>query len=423
MKKYLFGLRYGTWLTRLYIVSIPVCILAGIGLVISSFILNSMLMFLLGIGFGIGVVALLQGFTIEEDSFVVTRKAEDVPVEMEEASGEEDKKIKQEPEQKQEEPEEPQPEPPKEKPEKKKKEKKIKEKKAKKEPEKEKPEPSKPEKEEPEPPLKEPEPEPKEQKKEDKEQERKEKEKELAAYDQKKIKQVFYKYKVRKDHKVIIIDEWKEKDIKQCPAYIWLHRGQIHLLLMGKETQELTMPVVKAGTLTYVKGVVCKPKEEYPQFRKESLLSTVFSPYLPTYHNGEQDRRPMIYKNLFQLGSSLRVTNTSARTIMNLLHPAFQVDDRVTRDMKYNDFYKEIYKTGILFREQVLTVKEYQDRVSETLQKFAATGVAEQEYEKTLQALYRHKLITEEFVTYYLLYREKISTEKENKKHRRKGKR
>lgn len=408
MKKYLFGLRYGTWLTRLYIVSIPVCILAGIGLVIASFILNSMLMFLLGIGFGIGVVTLLQCFTIEEDSFVVTKKAEDDLMETEEASGEADKKIEHEPEQKQEEPEEPQPEPPNEKPEKKKKEKKIKEKKTKKEPE---------------PPLKEPEPEPKEQKKEDKEQERKEKEKELAAYDQKKIKQVFYKYKVRKDHKVIIIDEWKEKDIKQCPAYIWLHRGQIHLLLMGKETQELTMPAVKAGTLTYVKGVVCKPKEEYPQFRKESLLSTVFSPYLPTYHNGEQDRRPMIYKNLFQLGSSLRVTNTSARTIMNLLHPAFQVDDRVTRDMKYNDFYKEIYKTGILFREQVLTVKEYQDRVSETLQKFAATGVAEQEYEKTLQALYRHKLITEEFVTYYLLYREKISTEKENKKHRRKGKR
>ena len=183
------------------------------------------------------------------------------------------------------------------------------------------------------------------------------------------------------------------------------------------------MPAVKAGTLTYVKGVVCKPKEEYPQFRKESLLSVVFTPYLPTYHNGEKDRRPIIYKNLFQLGSGLRVTNTSARTIMDLLHPAFQVDDRVTRDMKYNDFYKEIYKTGILFREQVLTVKEYKDRMSETLQKFAATGVAEQEYEKTLQALYRHKLITEEFVTYYLLYREKLSTEKENKKYRRKGKR
>ena len=416
MKKYLSGLRHGTWLTRLYIVSIPVCILAGIGLVIYSFIMNSMLMFLLGIGFGIGVVTLLQCFTIEEDSFAVTRKAEDAPVEAEEASGESNEKIEQEPEQKQEEPEEPQPEPPKEKPEKKKKEKK-----AKKKPEKEKPEPSKPEKEEP--PLEEPTPELEEEEKEDKEQERKEKEKELAAYDQKKIKQVFYKYKVRKDHKAIIIDEWKEKDVKQCPAYIWLHRGQIHFLLMGKETQELTMPAVKAGTLTYVKGVVCKPKEEYPQFRKESLLSVVFTPYLPTYHNGEKDRRPIIYKNLFQLGSGLRVTNTSARTIMDLLHPAFQVDDRVTRDMKYNDFYKEIYKTGILFREQVLTVKEYKDRMSETLQKFAATGVADQEYEKTLQALYRHKLITEEFVTYYLLYREKLSTEKENKKYRRKGKR
>lgn len=417
MKKYLSGLRYGTWLTRLYVVSIPVCILAGAGLVIASFIMNSMLMFLAGIGFGIGVVALLQCFTIEEDSFVVTMKAEGVPLKTEKVSGEGEQDIQPESKPKKKEPKERQPKPPKEKPGRKEKKKKIK-----KEPEKEKTEPSKPEptsnEQEPEPTSNEP-----ELKKEDKEQERKEKEKELAAYDQKKIKQVFYKYKVRKDHKAIIIDEWKEKDVKQCPAYIWLHRGQVHFLLMGKETHELTMPAAKAGTLTYVKGVVCKAKEEYLQFRKESLLSAVFSPYLPTYHKGEKNGRPVIYKNLFQLGSGMLVTNTSARTIMDLLHPAFQVNDRITKDMQYNAFYKEIYKTGILFREQVLTVKEYKDGMNETLQKFAATGVSDQEYEKTLQALLRNKLITEEFVTYYLLYRERISTEKENKKQKRKGKR
>lgn len=424
MKKYLFGLRYGNWQTRLYVVSLPVCIAAGAGLVVASFIMNSMLMFLLGIGFGIGVVALLQCFTIEEGSFALAARTETPPLEPE--AGPEKgievpvEAVRPEPEAKEEEPK---------KEEKKKKEPRKKEKK-KKEPMKQKPEPEplQPEEEKlveekPEPPSEELVPEPKEQKKEDKEQERKDKEKELIAYDQKKIKHVFYKYKVRKDHKAIIIDEWKEKKVKQCPAYIWLHRSQVHLLLMGKETQELTIPVSKAGTLTYVKGVVCKAKEEYPQFRKESLLSAVFTPYLPTYHKGEKNGRTVIYKNLFQLGDGLLVTNTSARIIMELLHPAFQVHDRVTKDMQYNDFYKEIYKTGILFREQVLTVKEYKEGMSETLQKFAATGVADQEYEKTLQALYRNKLITEEFVTYYLLYREKLSTEKENKKQRRKGKR
>lgn len=409
MKKYLSGLRYGTWLTRLYVVSIPVCILAGTGLVAASFIMNSMLMFLAGIGFGIGVVALLQCFTIEEDSFAVTKKTEGIPLKTEEVSGEENIKTEPEPKPEKEEPKERQSKPQKEK-----------EKRTKKEPKKKKQEPSKPEEEEPEALSKDPPAESKEQKKEDKEQERKEKEKELAAYDQKKIKQVFYKYKVRKDHKAIIIDEWKEKDVKQCPAYIWMHRNQVHILLMGKETRELTIPAAKNGTLTYVKGVVCKAKEEYPQFRKESLLSAVFSPYLPTYHKGEKNGRPVIYKNLFQLESGLLVTNTSVRTIMDMLHPAFQVNDRVTKDTRYNAFYKEIYKTGILFREQVLTVKEYKDGIRETLQKFADTGVADQEYEKTLQALFRNKLITEEFVSYYLLYREKRSAE--NKKKKRKGK-
>lgn len=427
MKKFISGFRYGTWLTRLYVISVPVCILAGTGQIITSFIINSMLLFLTGVGFGIGAVALLQCFTIEEDSFDVKKKTDELPpFEKMEVPDKKDVDLVKEsplPPQKEDHSKH---QKPKRKREKKKKETKNKEKRQKVQ---NKPEQEPKESESAIPDRKEPpaEPEeaiaqPKEPQKLSPQEERKEKEKELTAYDEKKIKQVFYKYKVRKDHKAIIIDEWKEKDIKQCPAYIWLHRGQIHLLLMGKETQELTLPVSKAGTLTYVKGVVCKAKEEYLQFRKESLLSAAFSPYLPTYHKGEKDSRPVIYKNLFQLGTGLKVTNTSARTIMNLLHPAFIVKDRVTKDKQYNDFYKEIYKTGILFREQVLTVKEYRSAMSDTLQSFAAASVAAQEYEETLQALLRNKLITEEFAAFYLQYRERIMAEQENKKQKKKGK-
>lgn len=428
MKKFLTGFRYGNWLTRLYVLSVPICILGGVGLVITSFILNSMIMFLVGIGFGIGAIALLQCFTIEEDGMNITVRQEQVPLEREylaEPKTAPKKPKPPKPDKKPVTPEEEQETAPKrqkkEKKEPKKESQKESNKESKKEPKKE----PKAEKEQEEKPKTVREPkkqptEPEEQKQPDTEEPAEPEEhdvQELVSYDKKKIKQVFYKYKVRKDHKAIIIDEWKEKDVKQCPAYIWLHRGQVHMLLMGKDVRELKLSAAKAGTLTYVKGVVCKIKEEYPQFRKESLLSTVFSPYLPTYHEGMKNGRPVIYKNLFVLGSDLRVTNTSAKVIMDLLHPAFQVNDRVTWDMQHNDFYKEIYKTGILFREQVLTIKEYKKRMNEILQQFASTGIAEEEYEDTLRSLYRNKLITEEYVTYYMQYRER--TDKENKKAKR----
>jgi hypothetical protein len=109
--------------------------------------------------------------------------------------------------------------------------------------------------------------------------------------------------------------------------------------------------------------------------------------------------------------------------MVELLHPQFELNDMVMRDVRYNDFFKEIYKLGILFREQVYTVKEYQNLVNDVLQNFAESGVDEKEFENTLQVLYHNKLITEEYVQFYLQYwehRQHMPEEEKKHKHRRK---
>lgn len=396
MKKFVTGLRYGNWQTRLYVISIPVCVLSGTGLIIASFFVNSMVMFLAGVALGIAAIALIQNYAIEEVMIAP-------PEEEQEPTGKRTVKLKK-PEEA--EPEEMEPE------------KSEKEASGLKKPEQEQPQQTEEAgRKEQEPETRESEPKAK-IKKERSEKEKIPKEKpeperteeELVSYDEKKIKQVLYKYKVRKDHKMIIIDEWKEKNVHQCPVYVWVHRGRVHFLMIEGETRELSLPLAKAATLKYRKGVVCKAKEEYIQMRKNSLLAAVFEPFLPTYHNGNKNGRAVVYKNLFELGNGLLITNTSARTVMDLLHPEFQVEDSVTRNREYNDFYQEIYKNSILFREQVIPTREYQARVNDILQKLAGSGAADQEYEDTLQQLYRSKLITQEYITYYQQYRGQLQS-------------
>ncbi|MDD6572473.1 MAG: hypothetical protein PUF12_08845 [Thermoflexaceae bacterium] len=370
MKKFLTGLRYGNWLTKLYVLAIPICILVGVGLVISSFFVNSMLLFLVGVAVGIAAIALWINFTIEETEIEQAspskkpRQKEKNTQTIEPPAASQDKILKSDRIQEAEKSLEPD-----------------------KAPESDKaPEP-------------------------DKRIEKEETEQLLAEYDAKAMKQVFYKYKVRKDHRTIIIDEWKEKGVYQSPVYIWLHRSQVHFLVIGKDIQEITVPAGKLSPLQYRRGVICQAKDEYLQFRKESLLSTVFSPFLPVYHEGDKDGRPVVYKNLFEMGNGIRITNPSARIVMDMLQLEFQVDDIVTRDLRYNAFFKEIYTRSILFREQVITAKEYQENVNDILHNLASSDVAEQEYEETLQALFQNKLITQEYIEYYKQYRERIQAE------------
>lgn len=364
MRKFFTGLKYGTWSTRLYVIAIPVAFLAGAGAIIAAFILNNMLLFLAGVAAVIGSIALIFNYSIEE--FV---ESGEQPIEKSEnrkrkkddtKTGDFQNKGKGTEE----------------------------------------------------PPLMEiaenktGEELPDESRNESNKNEDLEiRAEELLAYDEKKVKQVFYKYKVKKEHKNIIIDSWEEKGIKQVPAYIWTVRGQLHILVISGAVQEYTMPLSKTGKLIYKRGVICQTKEEYVQFRKESLLSAVFSKYLPVYHSGNKNHRPVIYKNLFAFDNGLTVTNTSVRTIVELLHPQIEIDDIVMRDVRYNDFFKEVYKLGVLLREQVYSIREYQSLVNEVLQNLAESGITKEEYENTLQALYQNKLITEEYIRFYLQYR------------------
>ncbi len=420
MKKFITGLRYGNWLTRIFLISVPLCIVVALVLIVLSFVLNLIYLLLIGIAFGIVAVALSQSFTLEEvdvqqpvkidskrdnsqvreeelseEAFeeTATKMAEEILeetegelVEEEDLPFEKKKKAKKKRNKKE-----------------RIKKEKLKKQKVKKETESDIGIESKDDRMNEESSVMEEKTEAAEKTKITKDS--------LKSYDEQRIKQVFYKYKVRKDHRLIIIDEWKEKEVRQTPAYVWRHRKQLYFLLIEEGVRELSLPINKAGVLTYQKGIICQAKDEYVQFRNESLLAQLFTPYLPTYHEGDKNGRPVVYKNLFEFGTGIRITNPSARVLMDMIGLEAQVDDIVTRDVRYNAYFKRIYTQAVLFREQVINGKEYQEQINDILQEFAASDITTQEYDDTLQLMNQHKLITQEYVSYYQQYRVRILLE------------
>lgn len=357
MKKLLTGLRYGNWYTRLYILAIPICIAGGVGLMATSFLINSMLMFLSGVGIGIIGLILCMRFDIQEITYVPNEKKGKKQA----AKKADYTKLE------------------------------------------------------------------KKQEKEEAGEPKTEKEAELLAYDEKKIKQIFYRYKVRAEHRIIMIDKWEQESVHQSPAYIWKQHRQFRILVLGDGVQEYSISWAKLAVMKYHRGIICHVKQEYPQFRKESLMKQVFSPCLPVYHEGTKNGKPVIYKNLFELGDGLFVTNTSGKAIMELAQPELVIEDQWIWNAGYNIFFKEIYKQGILFREQVISPTEYRNRITGYLENLAESAVPDDEYRKNLQALYENRLISQEYVTYYQTNRDKLRLEEQRgekrtrKKNRKKG--
>lgn len=356
MKKVLEGLKNGDWKTRLYIIGTTVLMLAGLGGIIVSFIINSMWLFLAGVAAGITAIVIAQRFSIVTEELDAEETMPEADAEKIVSRTDKEEVV------------------------------------------------SRTNKEEtvPETGAEPPEAEISEKDDRHRIEERK---KTLESYDEKKLKQVFYKYKVKRDHKCIIIDSWKQHQILQAPAYIWISRRKVHFLIMEKEAREIEVPQAEFTTLLYHPGVVCQTKEEYPQFRKETMMSKIFSKYLPSYRSGNRNGRPVIYKNLFELGNGLYLTNTSARVVLDMLQPVFRVDDQVTRDVRCQEVVKDIYKLGILLRNLVYTAREYKNLVDDKIQTLAGTGISEAEYTEILQMLFRMNLITAEYMEYYKRYR------------------
>ncbi len=236
---------------------------------------------------------------------------------------------------------------------------------------------------------------------EDEEDDEKEKKSCLKNYDSKSIKKLMLKYKVKKEHRKVMIDSSSAFRIRQCPAYLWKDRKDINFLLIEKEPRIIKIPIERIKGIGYDKMVEAKPTSDYQNFMEPCIITKLFSEYVPLYKEGSYHGKVGVFKNLYTVIPDIRITSTSAKNLFDILEVEFAVADEVTNSRAYSEYYKVAYKANILWKDSVISTSEYKDRIKKLLTYVASEHLSKQVYDDLLQQLVDHKLITNEYAIYY----------------------
>lgn len=226
----------------------------------------------------------------------------------------------------------------------------------------------------------------------------------VSGYTEKDIKQMFYKYKVKKNHRPVLIDSCTRYHIKECPAYAWTHRGQLHLLLLEKEPRNISLGLDSVQKMYYEKDVPANQRKEYDCLIGTSLVSMVFREYRPIYHSIIRNKTRKEVKNLYVIGPDMKFTPASAKELILLLQPEFVLQDEIMESEEYNQYFKQVYKQKVLLDDGVLNIKDYQTKVRGILQKLAEAAITPAAFRMTLTDMVQRQLISNEYAAYYSQY-------------------
>lgn len=231
----------------------------------------------------------------------------------------------------------------------------------------------------------------------------------IDSYDRSTIKKTLKKFKVKRDHRMVMIDFCEKLKINQSPAYVWVHDGQFHILVIEKEPRHITVPLVRIQSIKYLKKQPGNPDLDYAAFQGNSVMAEMFKPYLPDYVHSTVVDDLTAYKNLYGIGPDIYFTNRSASNLFDLLGVQFEVEDKVTTSKKVNVYFKDTYMSNILLRDNVIDANGYADRISNILDEMAHSTISYAGFKDTLNLMIKNKLITQEFAMYYMEVRDKIS--------------
>lgn len=236
-------------------------------------------------------------------------------------------------------------------------------------------------------------------------------------YSEKELKKLFRTYKVKKNHRPVMIDYCAKYRITQTPAYAWVFRGQFYLLVLEEKPRKIMLPESQVKTMHYEKGVKANQKKEYPNLVGRNLMNVVFNEYKPTYYTIIRKNVQEEVKNLYVIGPNIKFTNTSAKELLHLLNPEFVVEDEVTKSDDYNQYFKMVYSQRILLNDGVLNIKEYQDKIRTILRRLAEASMPSAAIRMSLAEMAQQQLISTEYMNYYIQYNRQYRERNKTKNH------
>ena len=229
-----------------------------------------------------------------------------------------------------------------------------------------------------------------------------ENEKFLKSLHKKQVKKLFFKYKVKRVHYPILIEECKSRRLRECPAYAWVNKGCLQILALSSKTRAFAIPLSKMHTILGERAARANPKEEYVMVKEAKYIAKVFQPLIPSYYiMADENGRRTYRKNRYILAKDLVVTDRSARALMELTQAGFVLPEDAKMEKAYGTYATEAYKLKFLCQEGVVLPEEYKVKIRILLQQMVEAGISDYEFSKNLSLMVKKQLITEEYAKYY----------------------
>lgn len=224
----------------------------------------------------------------------------------------------------------------------------------------------------------------------------------IKSLQKKEVKKLLYKYKVKKVHLPILIEECENYRLQECPAYIWVNKGRLHFLSLTAKARAFDLPLSELQTITVERSVRANPKEEYAIVKDAKFVTKIFQGLIPSYYiatdeNGRRTHR----KNSYRLGEDILVTNRSARAVMELAQARFILPEEEKMGKAYGTYATEAYKLKFLCQDEVILPEEYKVKIRILLQQMVEAEISDYEFTKNLSMMVKKQLITDEYAKYY----------------------
>lgn len=230
--------------------------------------------------------------------------------------------------------------------------------------------------------------------------------KDFSSLTEEELDYTLKKYRVNGKRQVII-DSCPSLDFYERPAYIWSDRHHYYLLVISDREQPVRLKFSLHDNMKiyYRRAVECDPPHEYEAYREPSLISTAFGLFMPDYYQRRTNHGITWNKNLYRLSDDMFFTNHSAKNVFDVTGASFEMEDEVTIEETHGGDFKEAYKLNILWRDSVLTNKEYQDKINFLLTELARSDTKFDAFNKILNQMVDYNFITPDYVAYYINYR------------------
>lgn len=235
-----------------------------------------------------------------------------------------------------------------------------------------------------------------------------------------KLKQLLIRYKVKQEHVPVVIDLCVSERVKQCPGFAWVEGGKLRILLIESKPRLLERSCHAMQTLEVECGVTVRAGNEYTELRKTEVMNRAFTPYLPRYHKKAVGGRTVLLKNLYILDGDMKFTSGSVSGLKKLFPLRIEINDRRLQEEETSAYCKALFLSSFLWKDGVLTLKEYQKEVERVLENMAAADISYNEFEKNLSEMISSGLLPAEYREFAYAKRERGKAGKEEKKGKRK---